>query len=164
MPKTYRFTEEQREELYAAEKKNKDKNVHKRLVALIKRAEGESRETAGIASGLSLNQISFLTAKYMNEGIESIVGQHYASHNWNMSYNEESALLEQFRLAAENGQVISVSEIKEAYDKVLGRVTNKTQIYNVLRRHNWRKVMPRSKHPKKASPEAIEASKKLKTV
>ena len=29
MPKTYRFREEQREELYAAEKKNKDKNVHK---------------------------------------------------------------------------------------------------------------------------------------
>ena len=128
---------------------------------MIKRAEGESREIAGIASGLSLDQISFLTAKYMNEGIEAIVGQHYTSHNRNMSYEEETALLEQFRSAAENGQVISVSEIKKAYDKALGRVTNKTQIYNVLRRHNWRKVMPRSKHPKKTSPEAIEASKKL---
>ncbi len=32
----------------------------------------------------------------------------------------------------------------------------------VLKRKGWRKVMPRSKHPKKASPEAIEASKKLK--
>ena len=29
MQKTYRFTEEQREELYAAEKKNRDKNVQK---------------------------------------------------------------------------------------------------------------------------------------
>ena len=110
------------------------------MVALIKRAEGESRETAGIASGLSLDQISFLTAKYMNKGIEAIVEQHYTSHNRNMSYEEETALLEQFRSAAENGQVISVSEIKKAYDKALGRVTNKTQIYNVLRRHNWRKL------------------------
>ena len=118
MPKTYRFTEEQREELYAAEKKNKDKNVHKRLVALIKRAEGESRETAGIASGLSLDQISFLTAKYMNEGIEAIIEQHYTSHNRNMSYEEETALLEQFRSAAENGQVISVSEIKKLMIKL----------------------------------------------
>ena len=150
--------------MYAVEKKNKDKNVHKRLVALIKRAEGESRETAGIASGLSLNQKSFLTAKYMNKGIEAIVKQHHTSHHWNMSYDEESALLEQYKLAAESGQIVSVSEIKEAYDKALGRVTNKTQIYNVLRRHNWRKVMPRSRHPKKASLEAIEASKKLKTV
>ena len=108
--------------MYAAEKKNKDKNVHKRLVALIKRTEGKSRETAG---------------------------QHHTSHHWNMSYDEESALLEQFKLAAESGQIVSVSEIKEAYDKALGRVTNKTQIYNVLRRHNWRKVILRSKHPKK---------------
>ena len=114
MTKTYRFTEEQKKELYAVEKK-KDKNEHKRLVALIKRAEGESRETAGIASGSSLNQISFLTAKYMNKGIEAIVGQHYTSHNRNMSYDEETALLEQFRLAAESGQIVSVSEIKEAY-------------------------------------------------
>ena len=85
----------------------------------------------------------------MNKGIEAIVGQHYTSRNRNMSYDEETALLEQFRLAAESGQIVSVSEIKEAYDKALGRVTNNTHIYSVLRRHNWRKVMPRSKHPKK---------------
>lgn len=33
----------------------------------------------------------------------------------------------------------------------------------MLERHGWRKVMPRSKHPQKASEEAIEASKKIKT-
>ncbi|MBR4040361.1 MAG: winged helix-turn-helix domain-containing protein [Clostridia bacterium] len=37
-----------------------------------------------------------------------------------------------------------------------------TQIYYVLHRHGWRKIMPRSRHPKKASEEAIEASKNLK--
>ena len=51
----------------------------------------------------------------MNKGIEAIVGQHYTSRNRNMSYDEETALLEQFRLAAESGQIVSVSEIKEAY-------------------------------------------------
>ncbi len=35
------------------------------------------------------------------------------------------------------------------------------RIYYVLRRHGWRKIMPRSKHPKKAKQEAIEASNKL---
>ncbi|MDE7249890.1 MAG: winged helix-turn-helix domain-containing protein, partial [Lachnospiraceae bacterium] len=33
-------------------------------------------------------------------------------------------------------------------------------IYCVLKRHGWRKVMPRSRHPKKASEEVIETSKK----
>ncbi len=55
---------------------------------------------------------------------------------------------------------VEVSEIKKEYDKAVVRDTG-TQIYNVLHRHNWRKVMPRSQHPKKAIDEAIEASKKL---
>lgn len=162
MPKTYKFTEEQKEELYAAQKKNKDKNVHKRLTALIKRAEGESRETAALASGLSVNRISALTSKYMNEGIGAIVDNHYTSHNRNMSVEEEAALLAQFKSASESGQIVSIAEIKAAYDKALGRKTNDCQIYKVLDRHDWQKVMPRSRHPKKASEEAIEASKKLK--
>jgi len=55
-----------------------------------------------------------------------------------------------------------VNEIKEAYEKVIGHRTSTSQIYCVLHRHGWRKKMPRSKHPKKASDEAINASKKLK--
>jgi len=35
------------------------------------------------------------------------------------------------------------------------------QVYRVLHRHGWRKVMPRSKYPKKASEEVIETSKKI---
>ena len=80
-----------------------------------------------------------------------------------MSIAEEEALLEPFKKAAEVGQIVEVSEIKRAYEEAIGRSleNNHGQIYNVLHRHGWRKVMPRSKHPKKASQEEIEASKKL---
>ena len=80
----------------------------------------------------------------------------------NMSFEEEAALLEPFKAKAEKGQIVEASEIKEAYDKAVGHKSGSGQIYRVLHRHGWRKVMPRSKHPKKASDEAIEASKKLK--
>ncbi|MCL2603811.1 MAG: winged helix-turn-helix domain-containing protein [Defluviitaleaceae bacterium] len=54
-----------------------------------------------------------------------------------------------------------LSDIKAAYqEKVVHRIGT-AQIYYVLKRHDWRKVKPRSRHPKKASPEVIEASKKL---
>ena len=76
-----------------------------------------------------------------------------------MSYEQESKLLEQFAEKIEKGQIIEVSEIKEAYEKILGHKTDPKQIYNVLHHHNWRNIKPRSKHPKKASEEAIEASK-----
>ncbi len=78
-----------------------------------------------------------------------------------MSVEEEAKLLEPFRQRASQGQLVEISEIKAVYEKAVGHTIGGTQIYYVLRRHGWRKVMPRSKHPKKASDEAIEASKKL---
>ena len=57
--------------------------------------------------------------------------------------------------------MVEISEIEEAYQEKVKHKIGNVQIYRVLRRHGWRKIMPRSKHPKKASEEAIEASKKL---
>ena len=78
-----------------------------------------------------------------------------------MSYVEDEAILEPFRKAAEAGEIVSVRDIEDAYRKAVGHSIGTAQIYYVLRRHNWRKVMPRSKHPKKANEEVIETSKKL---
>ncbi len=78
-----------------------------------------------------------------------------------MSYEEEELILKPFYETAEKGKMVEISEIEEAYqEKVEHRIGN-VQIYRVLHRHGWRKIMPRSKHPKKASEEAINASKKL---
>ena len=58
------------------------------------------------------------------------------------------------------GHVVEISQIKAAYVEAVGHRIGNGQIYCVLKRRGWRKVMPRSRHPKKASDEAIEASKK----
>ena len=78
-----------------------------------------------------------------------------------MSYEEEAALLKLFAKKAEAGQMVEISEITAAYQEAVGHSVGTAQIYYVLRRHKWRKVMPRSQHPKKASEEVIETSKKL---
>ena len=59
-------------------------------------------------------------------------------------------------------EVHTPEEIKAAFDKVRGKDTGRGYIYMLLERHGWRKVMPRSRHPKKASEEVIATSKKLK--
>lgn len=78
-----------------------------------------------------------------------------------MSFEEESELLSGFFEQAQKGQIVEVSKIKKAYVEKAGHDIGNGQIYYVLKRNSWRKVMPRSKHPKKASDEAIETSKKL---
>ena len=78
-----------------------------------------------------------------------------------MTCEEEAAFLSAYKELAEQGQIIETGEIKRSYEEKTGHRIGKGQIYRVLKRHGWRKVMPRSKHPNKASDEAIEASKKL---
>ena len=56
--------------------------------------------------------------------------------------------------------MLEVSEIARAYEEKIGKKVSLVMIYLLLKRHNWRKVMPRSKHPKKADEQAIEAYKK----
>ena len=142
---------------------NKDKKVDKRLEALLLRAKGESRATVSAKTGFCKQYITDLTANYHQNGISAIVENHYGGNHRNMSLEEEAQLLETFTQAAEEGKIVEVSDILRAYEEKLGRTLEKDHglIYRLLARHNWRKVKPRSRHPKKASDEVIETSKKL---
>lgn len=157
----YRYTAKDRENIAAARKANKDKRAEKRLYALELRAAGKSAKEVAWATGFHAAYISQLTAKYHSGGIEAISGNHYGGNRRNMTREEETALLEPFREKAQKGQIVEVSEIKASYEQAVGHVIGGSQIYYVLRRNGWRKIMPRSKHPKKASEEVIAASKKL---
>lgn len=158
----YRYTDEDRAIIAAARKANKDKRAEKRLYALELRASGKSIAEAAKIAGFNSAHITRLTAKYQKGVIEAISGNHYGGNRRNMSIEDEAALLEPYRKRAEEGQVVELSEIEAAYEKAVGHTIGKGQIYRVLRRQGWRKVMPRSKHPKKADEKAIEASKKLR--
>jgi transposase len=162
MPKSYQITKKQVVELEATRKENKDKNVERRLKALLLRAQGIKRAEVASQTEFATSYISELTAKYCNQGLSAIVENHCGGNHRNLSFAEEEALLEPFKKLAESGQIVEVSEILAAYETKLGRPTgSNSQIYYVLARHGWRKVMPRSKHPNKASEEEIESSKKL---
>jgi transposase len=163
MPKRRVITEEQVKEIEKARKANKDKNVDNRLKALLLHADGIQHEKIAQQTGYVKTYISELVGKYCKNGIEAIVENKYGGNHRNLSFAEEEALLEPFKKAAEAGHIVEVSSIKQAYEKAIGRSLDNShgQIYYVLERHGWRKIMPRSKHPNKASDEVIEASKKL---
>lgn len=166
MPRTYSFSQEQITELKEARKRNKDKNVEKRIKALLLRAEGIKRRDVAIQTGYEISYISQLTTKYQNNGISAIVDNHYGGNHRNMSFSEEEKLLQPFVERAKAGQMVEVREILSAYEVALGRTFEKDhgRIYRVLERHGWRKVMPRSEHPNKATEETINVSKKLKVL
>jgi transposase len=160
---SFRFfiTEAQLKEIDAARKKNMNKNTERQLRVLVLHAEGSSREEISLITGYNITSISRIVSQYIKKGLSVFMENKYKGNNRNLSYEEESAILSPYLEAAKAGQLVDINEIKLAYEKAIGRPLNsKGHIYRVLERHGWRKVMPRSKHPNKASEEEIASSKK----
>ena len=162
MAKSYAISQSQLVEIETARKRNRNKNIERRLYVLVMRAEGKSLEEISEKTGYHISTASKLIARYMRDGISAIAENHYKGNRRNMSFEEEAAILVPFIERAERGEMVDIKEIAVAYQKAVPHKISDTQIYYVLHRHGWRKIMPRSRHPKKASEEAIEASKKLK--
>ena len=161
MASMYVFSKEEITAIEKARKENKNKRAEARLKALELRAKGATAKEVSEATGFHPASVTRLVAKYRDYGLEAISGNHYGGNRRNMSVEEEAAILAPFRKRAEKGEMIEVKEIEAAYQAAVDHPISVSQIYFVLHRHGWRKVMPRSRHPKKASDEMIEASKKL---
>ena len=162
MPTTYRISRENVEEIRSRMKQCTDKTEYRRMEAVALRGEGKSNEEAGKITRYNPDWVSKLVSLYCNQGIEALaIDRRNGGNHRNLSYKQEQEILEGFHETATAGQIITPGEIKKRYDQVLGRETTPTFIYAVLKRHGWRMVMPRARHPKKADDEVIEASKKL---
>lgn len=161
MKMKYTFNEKQQAEIKAARKVNKNKQTDKRLEVLELRCEGVSLNDISKKTGYHRSHVCNLIKMYFEKGLEAVSETHYVGNRRNMSFKEEAEILEQFTQRAEKGQVLDVREIEKVYQEKVDHRIGHGQIYRVLKRHGWRKIMPRSKHPKKANDEVIETSKKL---
>lgn len=99
---------------------------------------------------------------YKKQGLNEFIRIKQKSHRRNLSEEEEANVLAECEIDAEAGKILTVEMIREKLEKRLGRSTSHNYVYRVLKRQEWRKVMPRSKHPKSASREEQDSSKKLK--
>ena len=118
----------------------------------LKAVDGLRSDETGAYVGLHKSSVNLIVRRYQEQGIAAIIEKRHNHGNRYMSYKEEKAFLQ--------GQIIEVKEIHLAFQEAVGHPVTLSAIYYLLKKHEWRKIMPRSRHPKKASPEAIEAYKK----
>jgi transposase len=161
MPKTYTIRTDEITAIEEIRKRNRDKQADKRLHAVLLRGQGRRNDEIAAKLETSTDMVSRWISTYAKSGAKALLPKKRKRTPQNMSFEEEAKILAEFEARAESGQLVEVSEIKAAYQEKVGHPIGSGQIYFVLKRHNWRKVKPRSRHPKKAKPEAIEASKKL---
>jgi transposase len=164
MGKRKEFTKEQKYEIrikFCKAKKLKDITSYKHIQVLNMRRLGKTNKEISEATGYHIQYITDIVGKYIEEGMEAVIGNHYRSNNRRMSFKEEASFLEEFREEAEQGLIITVVDILKKYEEVTGKASNTSTIYGLLKRHGWRKVQPRPRHPNTSDEEERETSKKL---
>lgn len=157
--KRFQITEAEYEAIKAKEAGTKEKNISRRLRALMLWHEGKSLKEIGEILNVHPMSVNQMCRRYREQGLEEYARNKYESHYRLLSKEQEAAVLEQFK--GQEGKQITAKEIKAALDEAYGKETGHMYVYNVLKRHGWKKKMPRSRHPKAADEEACEASKKL---
>ena len=159
--KRIEITLEEYEAAKRAEKTTQDKRISKKLKIIMLRYEGLSNDEIGKVVGLCGRQVSRLVTEFKRMDINEYSRKRYGGNHRLLSEKQEDEILSKFVDTANSGQIVTAKEIKAALDQVIGKDTDSSYVYRVLKRHSWRKIMPRSKHPKRASDEEIADSKKL---
>ena len=160
--KGYSINAEEYQKIEEAEKRCKDKRTSKKLTVLLIRFSGVSIAETAQRMNCSERKVARLISEYKKQGLEEFMRSKYVGGNHrSLSEAEEKEILAPFEKMAEQGHMVTAQEIKKVFDKRIGKDTGRGYIYMLLKRHGWRKVMPRAKHPKKADEEAIQALKKL---
>ena len=161
--KGYSINAEEYQKIEEAEKRCKDKRTSKKLTVLLIRFSGVSIAETAQRMNCSERKVARLISEYKKQGLEEFMRSKYVGGNNHRSLSEaeEKEILAPFEKMADEGHMVTAQEIKKVFDKRIGKDTGRGYIYMLLKRHGWRKVMPRAKHPKKADEEAIQASKKL---
>ena len=138
--------EELAERMDAAE----DKEQFRRWQALyiIKTRGYSSEEVAGIirvSSGTVLQWVYL----YNNNGEDALIlkgrGGRRRCH---MSIEEEKSFLEKLENEAGKGIIITAETVRKRAEELLGHEVSEDYAYDLLNRHQWKKIFPRPCHPK----------------
>jgi transposase len=159
----YNISQENAEELRKEMKNAKNTLQYRKMEAVVLRGEGMKNEEIAKITGFHPDMVGRFAKEYLEGGLPGLLfdGRKGGNHR-NATDEEEQEFIAQFEKEAEAGRIISANEIAAAYDKRFGKEhKSNSTVYYLMHKLGFRKVMPRSQHPNKASEEAIEASKKL---
>jgi len=63
-----------------------------------------------------------------------------------LGWEEEEQILKGFEDMAITGQVATANDVKRALEEYIGHEVHKSTVYRIMKKHGWRKVVPRPSH------------------
>jgi transposase len=125
-----------------------DPQRRQRIQMVLLRESGMTQPAIAGAMGVSLSTVNRVHMAYDGGGLKALKSKPNGGRKReNMTLAEEKALLARFAKAAGAGEMLNIHDLKAAYEKAIGHPTSNSTVYNLLDRHDWRKLMPRPFHP-----------------
>jgi transposase len=110
---------------------------------------GMSLEETAVVMNCSRAAVTRLRRKFHERHQEGYCpGKGRGGNNRNLTIEEEKEFIEKFLDQAKSGEITVATLIKPEYEKLVEHEVPHSTIYRMLKRHGWRKVKPRPKHPK----------------
>ena len=143
-------------------KETKDTEVLRLVQTIYLRAKhGFLPKQIAQITGYSVGTVYNLHSRYLKEGDHIFyIGRSGGRMAAYMTPDEEADFLRPFIEDGDAGGILEVGSIHKAHCAKLGKNIPLSTTYRLLHRHGWRKIMPRSRHPK-ADKEAQAAFKKM---
>jgi transposase len=134
------------------ERMNSDpRPLYRKRWLIIYNALVDPREAKDIAkhTGVSVKTVHKLISTYNRLGVVAVETPGKGGRrNESMTLEEERELLTPFFERAKKGELTTIAQIKQEFEKGVGHKVDETTIYRLLKRHEWRKLVPRPFHPK----------------
>jgi len=139
-----------------------DKKIYRRLEVIALKGEGKRNVEVMEITKFSRQHTTLIIRTFTQEGFTPLLTDGRGGNHRKVNLEDEKLFLKKYEDIGTSGHVITTKELRLDYNKTFGVEMTNQGFYYLLKRHNWRKVKPRSIHPKVADAEVIEASKKLK--
>jgi transposase len=109
--------------------------------------------------GRGVNTVYRHKRRFLEDGEATLMAEGWGGRrNAVLTEAEEAELAADFERAARGGELVTANAVVAAVARRAGRRVDPTTVYRMLRRHGWRKVAPRPRHPD-ADPARQEAFK-----
>lgn len=131
-------------------------NVHQRsywqiLLSISFNPNKKAQEYASFL-GVTTSKIYKVVELYNKEGAgftENIKWGGRRSATSHMSFEDEEKMMNDLKAQANDGKVIVAKHIRKVVEAKVGKAVSDDYIWDLFKRHNWKKKMPRPEHPKK---------------
>ena len=108
-----------------------------------------SAEEIALHCGVAKDTVHKLISRYNRFGLAAIetAGKGGRRREY-LTVEQEKQFLEPFITRAQKGEIATTAEIWHAFEEHIGGKVDDSTIYRLLHRHGWRKLVPRSQHPR----------------